>query len=126
MEKCKTCRWWENGECEFVHSQAASVPATRFEIVTKVADDWGLTERMMTGPDFGCIHHARIGMTLQEIKDAVESGKTVHWSNEGYVVTKDGIGRWHIVCLSNKSSVGLTWADDVTLNGRPDKFYVAE
>lgn len=65
-------------------------------------------------------------MTLQEIKDAVESGKTVHWSHEGYVVIKDRIGQWLIHCLSNDNYIGLTWQDGVTMNGRPEQFYVAE
>lgn len=64
-------------------------------------------------------------MTLQEIKDAVESGKTVHWANDCYVVIQDSIGQWLIKCLNNNSCVGLTWQDGVTMNGRPDQFYVA-
>lgn len=28
-----------------------------------------------------------MGMTLEEIKTAIEEGKTVFWSNEGYIVT---------------------------------------
>ena len=36
-------------------------------------------------------------MTLEQIKAAVEAGKTVHWANTGYEVIKDNIGQWFIV-----------------------------
>jgi hypothetical protein len=64
-------------------------------------------------------------MTLEEIKSAVESGKTVHWSNGLYVVIKDGIGQWLVKCTSNNCCCGLTWRDGVTMNGKPEQFYVA-
>lgn len=74
-------------------------------------------------------------MTLEEIKAAVLAGKTVHWSNPGYVVVhvagradKDGTpaaDRWLIRCAFNGSCIGLTWRDGTTVNGRPEEFYVA-
>lgn len=64
-------------------------------------------------------------MTLSEIKAAVQAGKAVHWKNEAYRVTCDSKGQWHIAC-GNGSLIGLTWADDVTLNGKECDFYVAE
>jgi len=63
-------------------------------------------------------------MTLQEIKDAVKSGKTVHWGNEGYRVIKDSIGQWLIICDFNSCCWGLTWRDGVTVNGEPEQFFV--
>lgn len=65
-------------------------------------------------------------MTLAEIKNAVEAGKTVHWKNEGYVVIKDRLGLWLIVFTPANSSIGLTWRDGVTMNGQPGDFYIAE
>jgi hypothetical protein len=65
-------------------------------------------------------------MKLNEIKEAVEAGKTVHWASPLYVVIKDGIGQWLIKCLGNGSCIGLTWRDGVTMNGREDQFFVAE
>ncbi len=65
-------------------------------------------------------------MTLSEIKAAVEAGKTVHWANECYVVVKDSLGQWLIVCTPNDHTIGLTWRDGVTMNGKPEDFYVAE
>jgi len=31
-----------------------------------------------------------------------------------------------IVCRTNYHTIGLTWKDGVTLNGRPSEFYVAK
>lgn len=68
-------------------------------------------------------------MTAQEIKDAVRQGKQVFWSNPAYEVklhkyygTEEE--QWLITCSLNNYSWGLTWADDVTLNGKEDQFYV--
>jgi hypothetical protein len=63
-------------------------------------------------------------MTLDEIKAAVEAGKTVHWSNEGYTVIKDSLGQWLIV--HKDMTIGLTWRDGVTMNGEPEEFFIAE
>lgn len=65
-------------------------------------------------------------MTLNEIKEAVEAGKTVHWASANYVVIKDRIGQWLIKCVSNNSCIGLTWRDGVTMNGRPEEFFIHE
>jgi hypothetical protein len=65
-------------------------------------------------------------MTLIEIKQAVEAGRTVHWASTGYVVIKDSIGQWLIRCLFNGSCIGLTWRDGVTLNGRESDFFINE
>lgn len=71
--------------------------------------------------------HMQIGtrMTLTDIKAAVEAGKTVHWSTPAYRVIKGAAGRWLIACTISGGCIGLTWADGVTLNGRPDDFYIA-
>ena len=61
-------------------------------------------------------------MTLEQIKAAVESGKTVYWKNDAYRVVKDRLGQWLLMC-SNGSATGLTWQDGVTLNGSPEDFY---
>jgi len=63
-------------------------------------------------------------MTLEEIKQAIDDGKTVHWSNPSYVVVKDNLGEYLIKCTSNDHCIGLTWADGVTVNGKPDQFFV--
>jgi hypothetical protein len=64
-------------------------------------------------------------MTLEEIKQAIADGKTVHCGNEGYVVVKDRLGQYLIKCTSNGHCVGLTWKDGITLNGKPEEFFVA-
>lgn len=66
-------------------------------------------------------------MTLEEIQQAVNDGKTVHWANENYVVLKGRtIQQWLVKCVSNGSCIGLTWADGKTMNGKPEDFYIKE
>lgn len=65
-------------------------------------------------------------MNLEEIKQAVDSGKTVHWASDLYVVVHDSAGQWLIECTANGSCIGLTWADGVTLNGNESQFYIKE
>lgn len=62
-------------------------------------------------------------MTLQEIKQAIADGKTVHWSNGAYTVIKDSKGQY-LIKHSAGSCVGLTRADDVTLNGKEEEFFI--
>lgn len=57
--------------------------------------------------------------SIQEIKDAVNAGKTVHWSNKGYVVLCDSIGQWLIQFTLNGHCVGLTAEYD------PQDFFIA-
>jgi hypothetical protein len=64
-------------------------------------------------------------MTLHEIKTAVDSGQAVYWTNVCYRVVKDRFGGYSIECV-NGSTVGLTWLDGVTLNGKPEDFFTME
>ena len=63
-------------------------------------------------------------MKLDEIKQAVSNGKTVHWANELYTVVKWTNG-YHILCSSNDHAIGLTHRDGITMNGREEQFYIA-
>lgn len=65
-------------------------------------------------------------MTLEEIKKAVDEGKTVFWSNTSYVVIphKKTPDTYLIKFLGNGHMIGLTWADNVTLNGKEEDFFV--
>ena len=66
-------------------------------------------------------------MTLEEIKAAVDAGKTVCWANVGYRVihdTSNGCDQWLIKCRWNNHCVGLTWRDNVTVNGKPEQFFI--
>lgn len=74
-----------------------------------------------------------LGMTLQEIKDAVEAGKTVHWATTAYTILKDqlrdGKHQWLIAYKRGQrdaSYVGLTWRDGITVNGRPEQFFIGK
>ena len=62
-------------------------------------------------------------MTLQEIKDAVNSGEKVYWKNLNYEVIKDSKDQWLIKCHSNNSCIGLFWTDEITLNGKESEFF---
>jgi hypothetical protein len=63
-------------------------------------------------------------MTLAQIKSAVEAGKSVHWSHDGYSVIKDKLDRFLIVCHRNDAAWGLTWTDGVTMNESESNFYI--
>lgn len=65
-------------------------------------------------------------MTLDEIKAAIAAGKRVHWVNTGYDVIKTGSGDYLIVWQKDKNAIGLTWGDGVTMNGKPEQFFIAE
>lgn len=65
-------------------------------------------------------------MTLEEIKQAALAGKTVHWMNDSYTVFASNKHNFYIVHYHNTNCIGLTWADGVTMNGKPEEFYIAE
>lgn len=65
-------------------------------------------------------------MTLEEIKAAVDAGNRVHWSNVGYVVTRDRLGQYLITFAQNGSAIGLTNQDGSRLNGKPEEFFIAD
>ena len=62
--------------------------------------------------------------SLSDIKEAVLAGKIVHWKTPAYQVICDSIGQWLIVCKSTNGCWGLTWADGVTMNEKPEDFFV--
>jgi len=65
-------------------------------------------------------------MNADEIKAAIEAGKKVFWSNDGYEVIKDKLGQFMIKCIHNGHCIGLTWTDGKTLNGKPEEFFILE
>jgi hypothetical protein len=62
-------------------------------------------------------------MTLSEIKSAVDAGRSVCWANDAYRLIRDDCGNYGILCLQNFSYIGLTWRDNVTLNGKEAEFF---
>jgi hypothetical protein len=71
-------------------------------------------------------------MTLEEIKCAVRSGKTVHWASPSYKVVltimRDSTEQWLVgwnVGGRGENYIGLTWRDNVTMNGKPEEFFIA-
>lgn len=65
-------------------------------------------------------------MTLEEIRAAVDAGNRVHWVNNGYLVTRDGLGQYLITFTRNGSAIGLTSRDGTRLNGEPGDFFIEE
>ena len=65
-------------------------------------------------------------MNIEDIKTAVDVGKTVHWANTGYVVRKDRLGQYLIVYLPNGSTIGLTNCAGTQLNGAEGDFFIAD
>jgi hypothetical protein len=66
------------------------------------------------------------GMTLDQIKAAIAEGKRVKWANDAYDVIRSSTGKYLVVCNLNKNTIGLTWTDGVTMNGKPEEFYISE
>lgn len=64
-------------------------------------------------------------MTLEEIKEAIADGREVHWKSTAYDVILDDIGQYLIVCNLNDYTIGLTWMDGVTMNGKEKDFFIA-
>ena len=62
-------------------------------------------------------------MTLDQIKRAVNAGKTVHWANSRYTVVCDNLGQWLLTCEGG-STVGLTHGEGTILTSAADEFYV--
>lgn len=65
-------------------------------------------------------------MNIEDIRTAVDAGKTVHWANTGYVVREDSLGQYLIVYLPNGSAIGLTNRAGTQLNGAEGEFFIAD
>lgn len=64
-------------------------------------------------------------MNLQEIKEAIQTGRNVYWSSKGYEVKRSKDGSYYVECLSNQYIIGLTWLDGTTLNGKEEQFFTS-
>lgn len=68
MNRCSNCRWWGrvyHGACDRVDSEDGTVTTLsqtriglQFEVQATADDDQGLTARLLTGPNFGCVLHS--------------------------------------------------------------------
>ncbi len=65
-------------------------------------------------------------MNIAEIKTAVDTGTSVHWSNEGYVVRTDTLGQYLIIFEPNGSAIGLTDRSGGRLNGQEEAFFLSD
>ena len=62
-------------------------------------------------------------MNLDEIKQAVNDGKKVYWQEPSYQVICDSKGQW-LIKHANGHCIGLTWDDEVTMNGKAEDFHI--
>ena len=65
-------------------------------------------------------------MNLREIKEAVDRGDTVHWATKAYRVIKGSVPQYLIICKFQGYCIGLTHADDKTLNGKEEQFFIGD
>ncbi len=66
-------------------------------------------------------------MKLNEIKEAVLSGKVVHWKNHGYrVIYAPKLNDFLIRFDYNDDCIGLTWTNGVTMNGEEKDFFLSD
>ena len=63
-------------------------------------------------------------MNLQQLKDAVNAGLTVHCANEGYEVIHDTLDQWLVVFTSNGYTTGLETKSGQLVED-PTKFFIA-
>lgn len=69
-------------------------------------------------------------MNLDEIKKALAEGKRVFYANISYEVlhdTSNGCDQYLIAYHhggSDANYIGLTWRDGVTMNGKPEDFFI--
>jgi hypothetical protein len=66
-----------------------------------------------------------IKMNLNEIKEAVDNGETVYWSNKNYKVVKDKNNNY-LIKHENGNGIDLTWKDNTTLNGEEYQFFISK
>ena len=63
-------------------------------------------------------------MTLTEIKNAVQRGETVCWSNTGYEVLYIFKNDSYVIKHHSGNMIGLTWQNGKTMNGEESDFYI--
>jgi hypothetical protein len=57
---CRDCKYWDDGECGGVGNHDPGFgwnqnPRILFDIELRADDDSGLSCRLLTGPEFGCV-----------------------------------------------------------------------
>jgi hypothetical protein len=66
-------------------------------------------------------------MKLDEIRRSVDEGLTVHWQTREYQVIRSSTHPVYLIRANTTDhSIGLTWADGVTLNGKEEDFFIGE
>ena len=62
-------------------------------------------------------------MTISEIKQAVDEGKTVCWKNPGYTVRKNTLGEYIIRSAMTGHCIGLDYDNGTKMNGEESDFF---
>lgn len=62
-------------------------------------------------------------MDLIEIKQAIANDLKVFWGNTSYQVIKDNKDQY-LIKHAGGNCIGLTWADNETLNGKQTDFFI--
>ncbi len=83
METCKTCKFWNNGICNFVDNKSDK-DLQCFEIVVRVNDDHGLSASLKTGPNFGCVHHSLLNKPIANVSIAIGYNIGKRWVEESF------------------------------------------
>lgn len=55
--------------------------------------------------------------SILQLKNLVQTGLTIYWKSTNYIVKKDKIGQYLIICQSNNACVGIESEND------PQNFY---
>jgi len=67
-----------------------------------------------------------MNMNIQQIQEAIESGKNVFWASRKYAVIKEETGQFKIKYTWNDKTTDLVKRDGVTLTCSSDKFFIEE
>ena len=86
-----------------------------FLTTERMAEHYGLTadhtSRLIDIGRIYFLNEKNYLTTIEEIKQAVDEGKTVYMENEGYQVIKDNTGQYMIKCTLNGYGIGLHGAE---------------
>ena len=64
-------------------------------------------------------------MTRQELIDAMDQGKTVHWHNKGYICYRNDGGEYLNTFTPTKNTIGIFHRDGIGMNIKPEDCFIA-
>ena len=84
MNTCKTCRWWGLHESDGPQKGCYCPKLESKDSDGARCDDPGAT--LMTGPDFGCIHHEDLPEVTEAAKAIADEFDKAYWNAFGKFV----------------------------------------